>query len=98
MGLSRDLLYGICIGAALATASCASFAFKYYGLDGVSYADGKLLGPEPKDDLPFSRCEPDPGDKGKCVVMFGSEFFALKLDYQDTKNKLKRCERECQGP
>jgi len=72
---------------------CAGFTFRYYGLEGVRYEDGKLLGAEPKDDLPFSACAPDGRVKQKCVVMFVSEFFKLKTDYEDTKEQLKQCQQ-----
>lgn len=78
----------------LMVCSCAGFAYHYYGMDGVSYKDGVLLGPNPKDDIPFTRCEPSSNDKHPCVVMFAKEFFALKLDYMDTQTKLSDCQKQ----
>jgi hypothetical protein len=72
---------------------CAGFTFRYYGLSGVSYSEGVLLGPKAKDDLPFSACAPNGESKNPCVVMFAKEFFALKLDYEDAKQKLKECQK-----
>jgi hypothetical protein len=63
-------------------------------MEGVSYKDGILQGPTPKDDIPFSRCEPTAADKHPCVIMFSKEFFALKQDYQDTQQKLSDCQKE----
>ncbi len=90
----RRLDKRFCGGAlfSLCVCSCAGFAYHYYGIDGVSYKDGTLLGPTPKDDIPFSSCEPTAADKHPCVIMFAKEFFALKQDYQDTQTKLSDCE------
>jgi hypothetical protein len=75
--------------------SCASFAFKYYGLAGIRYEDGTLLGPKPENDLPFSSCAPTSQVKNPCVVMFAAEFFKMKTDYEDTKQRLKDLEATC---
>lgn len=72
---------------------CAGFAYHYYGLDGVVYEHGMLLGPKPKDDLPFSKCAPNAETAHPCVVMFAKDFFAFKQDYEDTKQKLKECQK-----
>ncbi len=74
--------------------SCASVAFKYYGLSEVTYDHGILLGPTEKDDLPFSKCAPSSQVRNPCVVMFATEFFAMKQDYEDTKQKLKECQKQ----
>lgn len=79
--------------ACLLLVGCAGFAYHYYGLEGVTYTNGKLLGPKPQDDLPFSNCEPTAQDKHPCVVMFAKDFFAFKLDYEDTQQKLKECQQ-----
>ncbi len=73
--------------------ACSAASFRYYGLEGVSYQEGKLLGPKPKDDLPFSMCAPTAAVRNPCVVLFATEFFALKQDYLDTKQKLKECQK-----
>lgn len=86
----RSFALGILFGILLA--GCAGMSFKYYGLSEVVYEHGQLLGPKPKDDLPFSACAPNAASKNPCVVMFSKEFFALKQDYEDTQNKLKECE------
>jgi len=83
--------------AGLLLAGCASFSFKYFGLEGVTYSDGKLLGPKPENDLPFSACAPDATVKHKCVVMFTTEFKAFKTDYEDCKTQLSDCQRTCGG-
>lgn len=72
---------------------CAGFSYRYYGLQGVGYEHGTLLGPKESDDLPFSKCSPNGESKNPCVVMFTKDFFAFKLDYEDTKQKLKECQK-----
>lgn len=73
--------------------ACSGVAFRYYGIAEVDYNQGMLLGPKPKDDIPFSRCAPTGNEAHPCVIMFTKEFFALKLDYEDTKQKLKECQK-----
>lgn len=92
MGLTRQFALGFI--ACLFVVGCAGAGFRYYGLSGVNYNDGILMGPKEKDDLPFSRCAPTGNEAYPCVVMFAKEFFALKLDYEDTKQKLKECEKK----
>ena len=84
------------IAAGVLLCGCAGFAFKYYGLDGVTYENGKLLGPEPKFDRPFSDCSPSGSIKHPCVVMFTPEFKAFKSDYENCKTELSDCQRQCQ--
>lgn len=90
MGL-RPILFGIVLGVLLM--GCAGFGYRYYGLEGVRYSDGKLLGEEEKDDLPFEYCQPTAGNARPCVVMFTDEFFRLKQDLLDTRSKLKDCQK-----
>jgi len=73
---------------------CAGFTYHYYGLSGVSYENGVLLGPKESDDIPFKMCEPNNQSKSPCVVMFAKEFFAFKQDYLDLQMKLKECEKK----
>ena len=70
---------------------CTGFSVKYFGLDSVDYSRGKLLGPEPKDDMPFYACAPTDA-RHKCVVMFSNDFFKFKQEFIDMQNKLKECE------
>ena len=79
--------------ACLFIVGCAGFSYPFYGLDKVNYELGVLLGPEPKDDLPFAKCTPSLTTKNPCVVMFSKDFFALKQDFEDTQQKLKECEK-----
>ena len=79
--------------SALLFIGCAGFSVKYYGLSEVVFEHGKLLGPKPNDDLPFSRCAPNAQSKNPCVIMFAQDFFSLKADYESTKMRLKECER-----
>ncbi len=91
MGLVRVLTL---IAFLFAACASAGYAYRYYGLEQVNYTEGKLLGPEPKLDLPFSACAPDDGMKHKCIVMFADELFRAKQDFEDTKQKLKECEKK----
>lgn len=92
MGLKRAFALGALFGFT-AFIGCAGFAYRYYGLSEVIYERGILLGPHPKDDLPFSKCAPSSQVRNPCVIMFADEFFDFKKDYEDTKNKLKECEK-----
>lgn len=92
MGVKQSFLLG-CIFSSLLMA-CAGAGFKYYGLQGVTYDHGSLSGPFKKDDLPFSNCAENAQSKFPCVVMFAKDFYAFKQDYEDTKQKLKECERK----
>lgn len=96
MGMKRGFLFGLILG--ILVTGCAGFAYKYYGMDGVIYEQGKLLGPEPKYDRLFSECAPDAQyKKSKCVVMFYPDFKAFKTDYEDCKMRLDACERNGGG-
>lgn len=92
MGLSRQFAFGFI--ASFLIMGCAGAGFRYYGLSGVNYNEGILMGPKEKDDLPFSRCAPIGNEAYPCVVMFAKEFFALKQDYLDTQQKLKECQKK----
>lgn len=73
---------------------CAGFSYRYYGMQGVVYEHGMLLGPTERDDIPFSSCQPGVGIKNPCVVMLTKDYFAFKLDYEDLKQRLRTCERK----
>lgn len=75
-------------------AGCAAFSYRYYGLADVIYDHGTLLGPSEKEDLPFSKCQPNTESKHPCVVMFTKDYMAFKLDYEDTQQKLKDCQKK----
>lgn len=79
--------------ACILLVACAGAGFKYYGLQDVLYDHGTLLGPTEKEDLPFYKCSPNSETKFPCVVMFSKDFFAMKQDYEDTKQKLKDCQK-----
>jgi len=93
MGVNRAFIVGFV--SCLALTACVGAGFiKYYGMQGVAYDHGTLAGPFKEDDLPFSKCAENPQSKFPCVVMFAKDFFALKQDYEDTKQKLKECEKK----
>lgn len=94
--MRKAFILGIVAG--LLIAGCAGLSVRYFGLEGVVYEQGKLLGPEPKYDRPFSDCQPDSQFKhGKCVIMFYSDFKTFKTDYEDCKMRLDSCQRSCGG-
>jgi hypothetical protein len=89
MGL-RHLSLGLVIGVLLS--GCAGFSYHYYSLSGADYTKGVLLGDAPEHDEPFVVCEPNVGAKFPCVIVKADEFFRMKQDYMDTKQKLKDCQ------
>lgn len=86
---SKSFAFGLLFGLVLA--GCAGFQYKYYALDAASY-EGALRGPEPKDDLPLTECQPDARVRGKCVVMLVDEFRAFRIDYDRIKTQLNECQ------
>lgn len=88
----RSFLFGVM--SCVLTLGCAGMSYRYYSLHEVVYEEGMLLGPTEADDVPFSKCAPSEHNKNPCVVMASKEFFALKLDYEDTKQKLIDCQKD----
>jgi hypothetical protein len=85
---------GLLLACVLGLLGCGTtFNYRYYGLEADSYG-GKLLGPKPKDDIPFSVCAPDEHDKGKCAVILRAELEKLMRDYADMRERLKACEEK----
>ena len=84
---------GLVSGIGLISCAGVSFNYAYFGLSAASY-DGQLLAVDPKNDLPLSICAPDAVDKGKCIVMRGADFYAVKKDFLDTKQKLIDCQKQ----
>lgn len=73
---------------------CAGFSYKYYGMNGMDYSKGKLLGPDEKQDLDFYVCAPSPAVKNPCVIMKATEFFKMKQEHEDMRERLKTCESQ----
>lgn len=93
MGLKYVILgYSL---ALLTMLACGSVSYKYYGLSVPTscYDQGKLLGPKPEDDIPFSTCKPEAHKQGKCIVMESAEFFAAKKELQQLRQALKDCQK-----
>ena len=88
--MRRYVLAAMLIGG---LGSCSSFPYRHYGLDAKSY-EGQLLGPEPKDDLPLTVCQPDEQTKGKCIVVLAAEWFRLRQEYESMLARLKACEEQ----
>lgn len=89
--VTKSLVCGIAIGVLLMAGCGATFTYRYFGLAPMSY-DGMLLGPTASQDIPFSACAPKPGVARPCVVVFASEWFRLKADYQSLVESLKSCQ------
>lgn len=89
--MTRSFLAGLILGVLLV--GCTGFTYKYYGMRGMDYATGTLLGEKEADDLPFNKCQPTSTSSNPCVVIFAPTFFKLRQDYEDTKIKLAECER-----
>lgn len=83
---------GIVLGFLITGCAGLTFSYSYYGLEAASY-DGKLLAVNPKDDKDLSFCRPDAGKKGKCIVMDGPEFYALKKDKLTCEQALVDCQK-----
>lgn len=90
----KRLILGLFIVFLVVACAGLTFSYKYYGLQVAHYDDGKLLGPKPTDDLAFAVCEPTAVNKAPCVVMLSNDFFNLKKDYLDAKQKLIDCESQ----
>lgn len=76
--------------------SCSSvMSYKYYGLGELpdQCYDAKLWDKTGGQDLNFLICKPTPDSKSPCIVMSAEEFFKMKQDYLDTKNKLRDTQR-----
>ena len=84
--------FGSCLLMILGCAT-AGISYRYYGISGVSFDQGKLLGPSEIDDIPLSKCAPSGESKTPCVVMFSDEFLAFKKDYLDLKQQLIDCQK-----
>lgn len=76
--------------------ACAAFPYKWFGIAPLEgqILQGVMKGPEPKDDLPLSTCQPDEQNKGKCIIMLTAEFENLRADLIDTKERLRACENQ----
>ena len=79
---------------AILLCSCSAWTFHYYGLDGMDYSKGSLLGASVTEDLPFSVCTPTQVDKSPCIIMLAKDFYAMKQEYQDTVMRLRECEKK----
>lgn len=84
---------GMAVGVMLAACAGISFPYHYYGLSAATYANGKLVGPTPADDLDLMQCQPSTQNARPCLVMVSTDFLAMKQDYVDTKNQLIACQK-----
>lgn len=88
----KSVVIGFAIGLLLEGCAHATFAYKYYGLDAVSY-DGTLSGPTAPQDQSLKLCQPTLADKSPCVVMLSTEFLRLKGDHLNLENELVACQQ-----
>lgn len=93
MGLRT--IFILCLFSLIACGATAKFPFRAYGLMPNSF-EGRLISPTtPNGDLDLKECEPDAKVKGKCLVLLREEFFKLKADYLDIKQKLLDLQKRC---
>lgn len=89
----KPFLKGFVLASALwGCAAATTIPWAYYGLQAAHY-DGKLLAIDPKNDKDLSFCVPASGQKGKCVVMDGPDFYAFKADDLQCHSDLAACQR-----
>lgn len=96
MGRLRWTIAAFFLGASISACVSATFGYRYYNLEVVSY-DGFLRGATAADDRPFEVCKPDPQDpqgQNKCTIMLTVDAYRLKQDYLSIKNDLIRCEQK----
>lgn len=74
-------------------AAATTIPWPYYGLQLAEYRGGKLQAVDPKNDKDISFCQPASGQKGKCIVLDGPDFYALKADYLKCHSDLDSCQR-----
>ena len=100
--MRRAFALGVLAGLGLAGCAAMRFPYHWYGLQPFSY-EGTLLGPAPKDDLPFAVCAPDPTPSpgpsaspvpshGKCVILKADVFIQLRTDFLELEQRLNDCE------
>lgn len=98
--MMRRLLHlpSIVVGIALGAAGCATagFPYKFYNVKDADFTRGRLESDKPENDLAFAVCAPTASDKNPCTCQLSVTFNAMKLDYQDTKNRLASCEQKLQ--
>ncbi len=85
---------GLLLGVFLAGCVSATFTYKWYYPEFVSY-EGKLLGTKTNDVLDGKICEKDINGNHTCIVMLKPEFKALVTDYMDVQDQLIACQRSC---
>ena len=71
--------------------SCAGTNYPYYV---ISPIDNKLLGKEPKDDLPLDKvCTPTIGNNAPCIAQMNDVFFKQKQELLELRKALDECQR-----
>jgi hypothetical protein len=91
MGIRKSNAFWLILGVLVT--GCAGLTYKNYGMSGVDYSKGMLLGADAKDDLPFSKCAPGPQVKFPCTIMFAADFYAMKRELLELRTALQTCQK-----
>jgi hypothetical protein len=90
----KHFLAGIVVGFLIfGCAAATTIPWAYYGLQLAEYKNGELLAVDPKNDKDISFCQPASGQKGKCIVMDGADFYAFKQDDLQCHSDLVTCQK-----
>lgn len=90
----RSFWGGFIIATALwGCAAATTIPWPYYGLQLAEYKNGQLLAVDPKNDKDIAFCTPASGQKGKCIVMDGADFYAFKADDLTCHSDLDACQK-----
>ena len=92
----KQFLAGIVVGfLVLGCAAATTIPWPYYGLQLAQYKNGKLFARDPQNDKDISFCQPASGQKGRCIVMVGEDFYAFTQDDVTCHSDLISCQKGC---
>lgn len=90
----RQFFAGVVVGfLVLGCAAATTIPWPYYGMQLAEYKNGRLLAVDPKNDKDIAFCQPASGQKGKCIVMDGPDFYAFKADDIQCHSDLAACQK-----
>ena len=85
---------GVIVGfLVLGCAGATTIPWPYYGLILQQYKNGHLYAVNPANDKDISFCQPASGQKGRCIVMVGEDFYAFKQDDLACHSDLVACQK-----
>jgi hypothetical protein len=101
----RKIIFATLTLFLMASSCAATLGYKYYGMSGVDYSKGTLVGKTPSDDVSFNYCRPlsiehpnpeDPAhptitEQRRCVVLDIDEFSKMANELVVAREKLKAC-------